>query len=100
MKPGAGLVNIGRAAVVDYQALVEKLETGALSGAILDVFDEEPLPADSPLWNVPNLILTPHVSADDGNAYAALTLKLFFENMRRHLNGEPLENQVRTDLGY
>ena len=100
MKPGAGLVNIGRAAVVDYQALVEKLETGALSGAILDVFDEEPLPADSPLWNVPNLILTPHVSADDGNEYAALTLKLFFENMRRHLNGEPLENQVRTDLGY
>ena len=100
MKPGAGLVNIGRAAVVDYRALVEKLETGALSGAILDVFDEEPLPADSPLWNVPNLILTPHVSADDGNAYAALTLKLFFENMRRHLNGEPLENQVRTDLGY
>lgn len=100
LKPGAGLVNIGRAAVVDYQALVEKLENGALSGAILDVFDEEPRPADSPLWDVPNLIVTPHVSADDGNAYAALRLKLFFENMRRYLAGEPLENQVRSDLGY
>lgn len=100
LKPGAGLVNIGRAAVVDYQALVEKLENGTLSGAILDVFDTEPLPADSPLWNVPNLIITPHISADDGNAYIALTLKLFFENMRRYLKGEPLNNQVRTDLGY
>ena len=100
LKPGAGLVNIGRAAVVDYSALAEKLEAGALCGAILDVFDKEPLPADSPLWKVPNLMLTPHISSDDGNGYGALTLKLFFENMQRYLNGEPLQNQVRTDLGY
>ncbi len=100
LKPGAGLVNIGRAAVVDYSALAEKLEAGALCGAILDVFDKEPLPVDSPLWKVPNLILTPHISSDDGNEYGALTLKLFFENMQRYLNGEPLQNQVRTDLGY
>ncbi len=100
LKPGAGLVNIGRAAVVDYRALAEKLQNGALSGAIIDVFDEEPLPADSPLWRVPNLIITPHISSDDGNAYVALTLTLFFENMRRYLNDEPLHNQVRTDLGY
>ena len=78
LKPGAGLVNIGRAAVVDYRALAEKLENGALSGAIIDVFDEEPLPADSPLWRVPNLIITPHISSDDANAYVALTLTLFF----------------------
>ena len=100
LKPGAGLVNIGRAAVVDYPALAEKLESGALSGAILDVFEEEPLPASSPFWHVPNLIVTPHISSDDGDLYVALTLKLFFENMRRYLNGEPLENQVRADLGY
>ena len=100
LKPGAGLVNIGRAAVVDYRALAEKLTSGALSGAIIDVFDQEPLPPTSPLWRVPNLILTPHISSDDGNAYVALTLQLFFENMQRHLNGEPLHNQVRADLGY
>ena len=100
LKPGAGFVNIGRAAVVDYRALLEKLESGAVSGAILDVFEEEPLPADSPFWRAPNLIVTPHISADDGNAYVALTLQLFFENMRRYVNGEPLENQVRADLGY
>jgi len=100
LKPGAGLVNIGRAPVVDYGALSEKLASGALSGAILDVFEQEPLPADSPLWRVPNLLVTPHISADDGNAYVTLTLQLFFENMRRYLNGEPLQNQVRPDLGY
>jgi len=49
---------------------------------------------------VPNLLVTPHISADDGNQYVALTLRLFFENMRRYLNREPLENQVRPDLGY
>ncbi|MDD9885340.1 MAG: D-2-hydroxyacid dehydrogenase [Gammaproteobacteria bacterium] len=100
LKPGAALVNIGRAPVVDYAALAEKLRGGELSGAILDVFEQEPLPADSPFWRVPNLLVTPHISADDGNQYVALTLRLFFENMRRYLNGEPLENQVRPDLGY
>ncbi len=100
MKPGAGLVNIGRAAVVDYGALAERLEDGRLGGAILDVFDPEPLPADSPFWQVPNLIVTPHVSADDGNAYVPLTLDLFFDNMTRYLAGEPLVNRVDPALGY
>jgi len=100
MKPGAGLVNIGRAAVVDYPALVGKLKDGTLSGAILDVFDEEPLPTDSPLWHIPNLIVTPHISADDGNAYVALTLRLFFENMRHFIDGKPLVNQIDAELGY
>ncbi len=100
LKPGAGLVNIGRAAVVDYQALTEKLEDGSISGAVLDVFDQEPLPPDSPYWNVPNLIVTPHVSADDGHAYVAMTLSVFFENMKRYLAGEPLRNRVNPDLGY
>ncbi len=100
MKPGAGLVNIGRAAVVDYDALVVRLLDGSVSGAILDVFDPEPLPADSKFWKVPNLIATPHISADDGNAYVSLTLELFFNNMRRLINGEALHNQVNTRLGY
>ena len=100
MKPGAGLVNIGRAAVVDYDALAVKLRDGSVSGAILDVFDPEPLPADSKFWKVPNLIVTPHISADDGNAYVSLTLDLFFNNMRRLINGETLKNQVDTHLGY
>ena len=100
MKRGAGLINIGRAAVVDYDALIERLGDGHLSGAILDVFDPEPLPAGSPLWSTPNLIVTPHVSADDGDAYVALTLDIFFANMRRYLADEPLANIVRPEVGY
>lgn len=100
LKPGAGLVNIGRAPVVDYEALSELLHSGRLAGAVLDVFDEEPLPPDSPLWDVPNLIITPHVSADDGNSYVPMTLRLFFENLERYTQGVPLENRVNPDLGY
>ena len=100
MKPGAGFVNVGRACVVDYEALGERLEAGALSGAILDVFDPEPLPPDSPLWRTRNLLVTPHISADDGDSYVPLTLDLFFANMRRYLAGEPLQNVVRPELGY
>lgn len=100
MKPGSGLINIGRAAVVDYAALMDALNDGHLSGAILDVFDPEPLPADSPLWHTPNLIVTPHVSADDGDSYVPLTLQLFFDNMRLYLAGKPLRNIVRPELGY
>ena len=100
LKPGAGLVNVGRAATVDYEALADNLRSGHLAGAILDVFDPEPLPPDSELWEVPNLLVTPHVSADDGNTYVAMTLELVFRNMRRYLAGEPLENVVRPELGY
>ena len=83
MKPGAGLVNLARARVVDYEALAEKLRDGALSGAVLDVFDPEPLPADSGLWSTPNLIITPHVSSDDDARHAPLTMDLVFDNIRR-----------------
>lgn len=100
MKPGAGIINVGRSSVMDYEALSDLLRDGQLSGAILDVFDPEPLPADSPLWSVPNLIVTPHISADDGDNYVAITLDIFFDNMRRYLAGEPLKNVVRPDLGY
>lgn len=100
LKRGAGIVNVGRSATMDYDALSDMLRDGRLGGAILDVFDPEPLPADSPLWQVPNLIVTPHISADDGDAYVPLTLDLFFENARRWLVGEPLQNVVRPELGY
>ena len=87
-------------ATMDYDALADHLRSGHLSGAIIDVFDPEPLPPDSELWEVPNLLVTPHVSADDGNTYVAMTLELVFRNMRRYLAGEPLENVVRPELGY
>ncbi len=100
MKPTAGLINMGRAPVVDYDALSDKLREGTLAGAVLDVFDPEPLPKRSPLWRTPNLIMTPHVSSDDDDAYIPLTLDLFFDNLARHLDGRPLRNRVRPALGY
>ena len=100
MKPGAGIVNIGRAATVDYDAVVDLLGSGHLSGAILDVFNPEPLPPESPLWSVPNLMVMPHVSADDGETYVETTLRIFLDNMRRFIAGEALHNVVRPELGY
>jgi phosphoglycerate dehydrogenase-like enzyme len=100
LEPHAGLINLGRAQVVDYEALVEKLHRGELSGAILDVFDPEPLPPDSPLWTTPNLIITPHVASDDWDAYMPRTLDLVFENIRRYFDGRPLKNKVRRHLQY
>lgn len=99
MKPEAGLINMGRAGVVDYDALADKLAQGELSGAILDVFDPEPLPPSSPLWQTPNLVMTPHCSSDAPD-YADRTLDLFFDNVRRYLAGRPLRNTVDRALQY
>lgn len=93
LKPGAGLVNIGRSPVVDYDALREKLAQGTLAGAVLDVFQPEPLPADSPLWDTPNLVVTPHVSCDDPR-YIDRLLDFWFENFGRFLKGRPLKNRI------
>ena len=100
MKHGAGIVNIGRESIMDYDALRDLLARGAIGGAVLDVFDPEPIDHDSPLWDTPNLIITPHVSADDGDHYIEQTLTLFFDNMRRYLDGEPFLNSVDPNLGY
>ena len=100
MKTRAGLVNIGRQSIVDCDALCDKLEEGSLAGAIVDVFDAEPIAASSRLWNTRNLIITPHVSADDGDAYVPMTIDLFLRNMALHLAGKPLLNPVRPELGY
>ena len=99
LKPEAGLVNIGRSSVVDYDALREKLAQGTLAGAVLDVFQPEPLPADSPLWDTPNLVITPHVSCDDPR-YADRLLDFWFENFARFVAGKRLKNLVDRKLGY
>ena len=99
MKQGAGLVNYSRASCVDYDALIDRLERNELS-AVLDVFDPEPLPARSPLWKAPNVIITPHCSSDDSDYYTPRTLDLVLENIERHLAGKPLRNRVRPELQY
>jgi len=100
IKPGAGIINLGRGGTMDYEALVDNLNCGHFSGAIIDVFDQEPLPPESPLWATPNLLVTPHISADDGNTYVKMTLDLIFQNLDRYLNGKELINLVRPELGY
>lgn len=99
MKPGAGLINYSRANLVDYKALAKKLREGKLS-AILDVFDPEPLPRSSPLWKLPNLIITPHCSSDDKEQYTPRTLDLVFGNMERFIEGKQLLNRVDPRLQY
>ena len=99
LKPTASLVNIGRAPIVDYDALREKLTRGELAGAVLDVFHAEPLPSESPLWTTPNLIIMPHVSCDDPR-YVAPLLDFWFANLERFLAGKRLRNLVDRRLGY
>ena len=99
LKNGTGIINYSRANLVDYEALRKRLEKREIS-AVLDVFDPEPLPADSPLWCTPNLIITPHCSSDDTERYTPKTLDLFFRNVAKFLNGEKLINEVRPELGY
>lgn len=100
LKPTAGVINISRAAVADYAALCERLRRGELAGAILDVVDPEPLPADSPLWDVPNLIITPHISCDDADRYVDISLDLWFGNLARFLQNKPLRQRVDPQRGY
>lgn len=95
-----GVVNLGRARVMDYAAMAERLRAGTLAGAVLDVFDPEPLPKDSPLWGVPNLIVTPHCGVDDGEVYVQRGLDIFAENLKRHLSGRKMINVVDLDRGY
>lgn len=99
LKPEASLINIGRSPVVDYEALRDKLVKGELAGAVLDVFQPEPLPADSPYWDTPNLIVLPHVSCDDPR-YIEHLLDFWFENFKRLLAGKRLVNVVDRKLGY
>jgi phosphoglycerate dehydrogenase-like enzyme len=99
MKRGSFVVNIGRGALIDQDALIAALADGRLGGAGLDVSTPEPLPADSPLWRMPNVIITPHASGssptNDDRRF-----EIFAVNLRRFAAGEPLENLVDFDEGY
>jgi phosphoglycerate dehydrogenase-like enzyme len=97
-KPGAYFINVGRGGTVVTDALVEALESGRLAGAGLDVTDPEPLPSDHPLWQMPNVIITPHVSW--AGADRRLHNMLLRENIRRYLAGERLLNVVDPERGY
>lgn len=99
MQQTAWLVNIARGRLIDELALRRALEAGWIAGAVLDVFNEEPLPTDSPLYGTPNLIITPHTSwASD--RVASRTIELFVENLRRYRAGQPLDNVVDLEAGY
>ena len=99
MKPTAHLINVGRGSLVDEDCLIAALESGSIGGAALDVFQTEPLPADSPLWAMPNVMVSPHMSADFHGWLEALADQ-FFVNLGRWLSGRPLLNVVDKRLGY
>lgn len=99
LRPGAVLVNIARGAVVDEPALVEALRDGRLGGAVLDVFEEEPLPVASPLWDLPRVLISPH-SASTVHAENGVIVDLFVDNLRRFLDGRPLRNVYDHARGY
>jgi phosphoglycerate dehydrogenase-like enzyme len=96
VKPGARLVNIGRGPVVDLNDLVAAIGDGRIGGAALDVFQAEPLPADHPLWDMPEVILTPHIaSAPDGkDQLRPARYEVLLDNARRFAAGEPMRNLV------
>jgi phosphoglycerate dehydrogenase-like enzyme len=99
LRAGAYVYNVSRGAVIDEAALVAALRSGRLAGAGLDVFEEEPLPTTSPLWDLPNVILTPHVSGVTP-LYYQRTAVLFAENLERFLSGRPLANRFDPARGY
>jgi D-2-hydroxyacid dehydrogenase (NADP+) len=99
MKPSAVLVNIARGAVVDEAALIRALHEGWIAGAALDVFEQEPLSGDSPLWEMDNVIISPHVAGFTPH-YDDRATALFADNLRRYLAGEPLLNQVDRGREY
>ena len=100
LPPGAGLVNIGRGALLDQDALCDLLDNRQLSGAVLDVFVPEPLPPGHRVWSTPNLIVSPHSSADDPATYNPHSLDIFLDNLRAWKHGRPLPNRFDTGRGY
>lgn len=100
MKHDAAFINMSRGGLVDPKALEEALRTDRIGCAIIDVTFPEPLPADSTLWDAPNLIITPHVMSDDLDQYVPRTLDIFFDNVRRQLAGKPLTNIVDIRREY
>ena len=103
MKPSALLINCGRGSLIDTAALETALQEGRLGGCALDVTEPEPLPGESPLWNMENVILTPHISGASFGHVAETEDRIYAlaaENLRRYLEGEPLLNRVDFAAGY
>ena len=100
LKTTCGIVNIGRQSALDYEVLCDKLEKSEIAGAILDVFNPEPIDKSSRLWNTKNLVITPHVSSDDNGNYVKMTLELFVKNLKLFIEKKELENQIDKKLGY
>jgi phosphoglycerate dehydrogenase-like enzyme len=96
---GAIVVNVGRARIIDTDALIASLHAGHLGGASLDVFPQEPLPPDHPLWKAPNVILTPHTSGFRHGHWDEV-VQLFGDNIERWVKGEPLKYRIEPELGY
>lgn len=97
---GACVINIGRGALIDQEALCDLLDAGHLGGAVLDVFTPEPIPPGHRLWTTRNLIITPHVSADDPATYAADSARIFLDNLAAFEAGQPMPNRFDTARGY
>jgi phosphoglycerate dehydrogenase-like enzyme len=99
LKPSARLINVGRGETVDTDALVTALRSGRLAGAALDVFEEEPLPAEHPLWSFPQVLISAHMSGDVAGWKDTLA-DAFVQNLRRYVIGTPLTNVVDKHLGF
>ena len=99
VSPNSFIYNISRGKIIDQTALIEALQTGKISGAGLDVFDEEPLAADSPLWDLDNVILTPHVAGFTPHYFERAAL-LFAANLKKYAAGQPLDNLYENERGY
>ncbi len=99
LRPGAILINVARGPVIDEPALIEALQANHLAGAALDVFEQEPLPVESPLWGLPNVLVSPH-SASTVEAENQRIVDLFLANLERYLDGRPLINRFERDRGY
>ncbi|MGH7717518.1 MAG: D-2-hydroxyacid dehydrogenase [Gemmatimonadaceae bacterium] len=97
---GAIVVNVARGSLLDQEALADRIERGALRGAVLDVFEQEPLPPDSRLWALSSVLVTPHVSPVTPGGFWPRQLELFLDNWRRYTVGEPLRNVVDKGAGY
>lgn len=103
MKQNALLVNVGRGSLIDEAALAEALSSGRLFGAVLDVFNEEPLPENSPLWGLPNVFVTPHISGKSFKHSALIERKIAeicIENINRYVEGKTPDNLIKKEIGY
>jgi len=99
LNPGAVVVNVARAALVDQPALIEGLESGRLGGAVLDVFDKEPLDPSSPFWSMRNVVVTPHSSGFRSTHWRDV-IALYVDNLERYRAGQPLRHLVDAAEGY